>query len=99
MTIRRPSGNCKATKTEIAWQRDTIDRNFRPIIFSCLTQMMVLFMYITYMSILLYILVCVAASLFCAFLTSVQVSAPCVMAGIVCILFRQMTRLLLKRSI
>ena len=52
------------------------------------------------LSILLSILVCAAASLFCACLVSVQVSAPYVIAGstqeLYTCLFRQMARLLLK---
>ena len=51
---------------------------------------------------LLSILVCAAASLFCACLVSVQVSAPYVIAGstqeLYTCLFRQMARLLLKIS-
>ena len=53
-------------------------------------------------SILLYILVCVAAGLFCACLVSVQVSAPYVIAcsthEVYTCLFRQVARLLLKIS-
>ena len=53
-------------------------------------------------SILLSILVCAAASLFCACLVSVQVSVPYVIAGstqeLYTSLFRQMARLLLKIS-
>ena len=49
-----------------------------------------------------YMLDCAAASLFCACLASVQVSAPCVIAGstqeLYTCLFRQMARLLLKIS-
>ena len=52
--------------------------------------------------ILLSILVCAAASLFCANLVSVQVSAPYVIAGstqeLYTCLFRQMARLLLNIS-
>ena len=54
------------------------------------------------LSILLSILVCAAASLFCACLVSVQISAPYVIAGstqeLYTCLFRQMARLLLKIS-
>ena len=54
------------------------------------------------LSILLSILVCAAASLFCACLVSVHVSAPYVTAGSIqelyTWLFRQMARLLLKIS-
>ena len=54
------------------------------------------------LSILVYILVCAAASLFCACLVSVQVSAQYVIAGstqeLYTCLFRQMARLLLKIS-
>ena len=54
------------------------------------------------LSILLSILVCAAASLFCACLVSVQVSAPYVIAGsrqdLYTCLFRHMARLLLKMS-
>ena len=54
------------------------------------------------LSILLSILVCAAASLFCACLVSVQVSAPYVIAGstqeLYTCLFRQMARLTLKIS-
>ena len=60
-----------------------------------------LYMYVM-LSILLSILVCAAASLFCACLVSVQVSAPYVIAGstqeLYTCLFRQMARLLLKIS-
>ena len=67
-----------------------------------LTQMLVfLFLYVM-LSILLSMLVCAAASLFCACLVSVQVSAPYVIAGstqeLYTCLFRQMARLLLKMS-
>ena len=52
------------------------------------------------LSILLSILVCAAAGLFCACLVSVQVSAPYVIAGstheLYTFLFRHMARLLLK---
>ena len=56
-----------------------------------------------FVSILLSILVCAAASLFCACLVSVHVSAPYVIAGstqelYTCLFFRQMARLLLKIS-
>ena len=54
------------------------------------------------LSILLSILVCAAASLFCACLVSVQVSVPYVIAGrtheLYTCLFRQMSRLFLKIS-
>ena len=54
------------------------------------------------LSILLSILVCAAASLFCACLVSVHVSAPYVIAGstqeLYTCLFRQMASLLLKMS-
>ena len=46
-----------------------------------LTQMLVLLSLYVMLSILLSILVCAAASLFCACLVSVQVSAPYVIAG------------------
>ena len=66
-----------------------------------LTQMLVLSLY-AMLSILLSILACAAASLFCACLVSVQVSAPYVIAGstqeLYTCLFRQMGRLLLKIS-
>ena len=67
-----------------------------------LTQMLVFLSVYVMLSILLSILVCAAASLFCACLVSVQVSAPCVIAGstheLYTCLFRQMARLLLKMS-
>ena len=67
-----------------------------------LTQMLVFLSLYVMLSILLSILVCAAASLFCACLVSVQVSAPYVIAGstqeLYTCLFRQMTRLLLKMS-
>ena len=67
-----------------------------------LTQMLVLLSLYVMLSILLSILVCAAASLFCACLVSVQVSAPYVIAGstqeLYTCLFRQMARLLLKIS-
>ncbi len=67
-----------------------------------LTQMLVLLSMYVMLSILLSILVCAAASLFCANLVSVQVSAPYVIAGstqeLDTCLFRQMARLLLKIS-
>ena len=67
-----------------------------------LTQMLVLLSVYVILSILLSILVCAAAILFCACLVSVQVSAPYVIAGstheLYTCLFRQMARLLLKRS-
>ena len=69
-----------------------------------LTQMLVLLSLYVMLSILLSILVCAAASLFCACLVSVQVSAPYVIAGSTqelytgTCLFRQMARLLLKIS-
>ena len=60
-----------------------------------------LYLYVM-LSILLSILLCVAASLFCACLVSVQVSAPYVIAGstheLYTCLFRQRARLLLKIS-
>ena len=67
-----------------------------------LTQMLdFLYMYVM-LSILLSILVYAAASVFCACLVSVHVSAPYVIAGstrdLYTCLFRQMTRLLLKIS-
>ena len=65
----------------------------------CLTQMLVFLSLYVMLSILLSILVCAVASLFCACLVSVQVSAP---AGstqeLYTCLFRQMARLLLKMS-
>ena len=67
-----------------------------------LTQMLVLLSLYVMLSILLSILVCAAASLFCASLVSVQVSAPYVIAGstqeLYTCLFRPMSRLLLKIS-
>ena len=67
-----------------------------------LTQMLVLLSLYVMLSILLSVLVCAAASLFCACLVSVQVSAPYVIAGstqeLYTCLFRQMARLLLKIS-
>ena len=67
-----------------------------------LTQRLVfLSLYVT-LSILLSILVCAAASFFCVCLVSVHVSAPYVIAGstqeLYTCIFRQMARLLLKRS-
>ena len=67
-----------------------------------LTQMLVFLSLYVMLSILLSILVCAAASLLCACLVSVQVSAPYVIAGstqeLYTCLFRQMARLLLKIS-
>ena len=67
-----------------------------------LTQMLVFRSLHVMLSILLSILVCAAASLFCACLVSVQVSAPYVIAGSTQVLytslFRQMARLILKMS-
>ena len=67
-----------------------------------LTQMLVFLSVYVMLSILLSNLVCAAASLFCACLVSVQVSAPYVIAGstheLYTCLFRQMARLLLKMS-
>ena len=67
-----------------------------------LTQMLVLLSLYVMLSILLSILICAAASLFCACLVSVQVSAPYATAGstheLYTCLFRQMERLLLKIS-
>ena len=67
-----------------------------------LTYMLVLLSLYMMLRILLSILVCVAASLFCACLVSVQVSAPYVIAGstheLYTCLFRQMARLLLMIS-
>ena len=67
-----------------------------------LTQMLVFLSLYVMLSILLSILVCAAASLFCACLVSVQASAPYVIAGstqeLYTCLFRQMVRLLLKIS-
>ena len=66
------------------------------------TQMLVLLSLYVMLSILLSILVYAAASLFCACLVSVQISAPYVIAGsaqeLYTCLFRQMARLLLKIS-
>ena len=71
--------------------------------FLSLTQMLVLLSVYVMLSILLSILVCAAASLFCACLVSVQVSAPYVIAGstqeLYTCLFKQMARLLLKISL
>ena len=65
-----------------------------------LTQMLVFLSLYMMLSILLSILACEAASLFCVCLVSVQVSAPYVIAGstqeLYTCLFRQMARLLLK---
>ena len=65
-------------------------------------QMLVLLSLYVMLSILLSILVCAAASLFCACLVSVQVSASYVIAGstqeLYTYLVRQMARLLLKIS-
>ena len=67
-----------------------------------LTQMLVFLSLYVMLSILLSIFVCAAASLFCACLVSVHVSAPYVIAGstqeLYTCLFRQMARLLLKIS-
>ena len=67
-----------------------------------LAQMLVLPSLYAMLSILLSILVCAAASLFCACLVSVQVSAPYVIAGrtheLYTCLFRQMSKLFLKIS-
>ena len=67
-----------------------------------LTHMLVFLSVYVMLSILLSILVCAAASLLCACLVSVHVSAPYVIAGstheLYTCLFRQMTRLLLKIS-
>ena len=67
-----------------------------------LTHMLVLLSLCVMLSIFLSILVCAAASLFCACLVSVQVSAPYVIAGstqeLYTCLFRQMARLLSKIS-
>ena len=67
-----------------------------------LTQMLVFLSLYVMLSIRLSILVCAAASLFCACLVSVQVSAPYVIAGstqeLYTGLFRLMARLLLKIS-
>ena len=65
-----------------------------------LTQMLDILSLYVMLSILLSILVCAAASLFCACLVSVQVSAPYVIAGstqeLYTCLFRQTARLLFK---
>ena len=67
-----------------------------------LTQMLVFLALYVMLSILLSMLVCAAARLFCACLGSVHVSEPYVLAGstqeLYTCLFRQMTRLLLKIS-
>ena len=67
-----------------------------------LTQMLVFLSLYVMLSLLLSILVCAAASLFCACLVSVQVSAPYATAGstqeLYTCFFRQMERLLLKIS-
>ena len=67
-----------------------------------LTLMLVFISLYVMLSIFLSILVCAAASLFCACLVSVQVSAPYVIAvstqELYTCLFRQMARLLLKMS-
>ena len=67
-----------------------------------LTQMLVFLSLYVMLSILLSIFVCAAASVFCACLVSVHVSAPYVIAGstqeLYTCLFRQMARLLLKIS-
>ena len=67
-----------------------------------LIHMVVLLSLYVMLSTLPSILVCAAASLFCACLVSVQVSAPYVIAGsteeLYTCLFRQMARLLLKIS-
>ena len=67
-----------------------------------LTQTLAFLSLYVMLSILLSILVCAAASLFCACLVIVQVSAPYVIAGstheLYTCLFRQMARLLLKIS-
>ena len=72
------------------------------VFFLSLTQMLVFLSLYVMLSILLSILVCAAASLFCACLLSVHVSAPYVIAGntqeLYTCLFRQMARLLLKIS-
>ena len=66
------------------------------------TQMLVFLSLYVMLRILLSILVCAAASLFCACLVRVQVSAPYVIAGstqeLYTCLSRQMVRLLLKMS-
>ena len=67
-----------------------------------LTQMLVFLSLYVMLSLLLSILVCAAASLFCACLVSVQVAAPYATAGstqeLYTCFFRQMERLLLKIS-
>ena len=67
-----------------------------------LTQMLVFLSLYVMLSILLSILVCAAASLFCACLVSIQVPAPHGIAGstheLYTCLFRQMAMLLLKIS-
>ena len=67
-----------------------------------LTQMLVFLSLYVILSLLLSILVCADASLFCACLVSVQVSAPYATAGstqeLYTCFFRQMDRLLLKIS-
>ena len=72
------------------------------IFLTVLTQMLVFLSLYVMLSILLSVLVCAAASLFCACLVSVQVSAPYVIAGstqeLYTCLFRQMARLLLNMS-
>ena len=79
----------------------SVDYIFMSFVLS-LTQMLVLLSLYVMLSILLSILVCAAASFFCACLVSVQVSAPYVFAGstqeLYTCLFRQMARLLLKIS-
>ena len=73
------------------------------IISMTLTHMLVFLSLYVMLSILPSILVCAVASLFCACLVSVQVSAPYVIAGstheLYTCLFRQMARLLLKMSL
>ena len=68
----------------------------------CLTPMLVLLSLYVMLSIRLSILVCAAASLFCASLVSVKVSAPYGIAGstqeLYTYLFREMARLFLKIS-
>ena len=70
--------------------------------FLSLTQMLVFLSSYVMLSLLLSILVCAAASLFCACVVSVQVSAPYATAGstqeLYTCFFRQMERLLLKIS-
>ena len=67
-----------------------------------LTQMLVFLSLCVMFRILLSILICAAASLFCACLVNVQVYAPYVIAGstqeLYTCLFRQMARLLLQIS-